>query len=435
MAVDTNNRQLHQIEEDWIKANAKRYAQQRGISEKQATSELTQQALKNVDFLWRAELADGDNATAQAFLSSSKQTFTNELGEQQTLFTAPTNQLLRPEMFADTADPKFYQAFAQSGITRDLSTGLAKEFKDAGLNSIKTAADIATYAKSNPGQATIAVLNGVWNVVANSPQIVIDSLKETGNALGEGAAVALNSDISQKLNAIYGTDVAGLQKAEFAIRVALAITGASATAKAGTTAGSKVTEVVSNKLDDVAKQVSKQLDSVAEKALLNSGGKFDIMGNPILDMKSLTNDQKRAMGELFGENTVKQIIPDGQKLARMPGVGETGIDDLYKVNRPDVDYVVIEYKFDKSSLGSTNDGKQGSSSWITGSERIAKAVGKDAAPDVRVAIEAERTETWVVRTLPDGSTKVQVLDTLGNVKPTNADVSKILKVGKAGGQP
>ncbi|MBF4992204.1 hypothetical protein [Methylophilus sp. QUAN] len=315
--MDTNNRQLHPVEEDWIKANAKKYAQQRGISETQAMSELTQQALKDVDLIWRAQLSDGDNTAAQAFLSSSKQTFTNELGEQQTLFTAPTNQLLRPEMFVDSADPKFYQNFAQSGITRDLSSGLAKEFKDIGLNSLKTAADITSYAKANPGQATMAVLNGVWNVVTNSPQIVIDSFKETGNALGEGAAVALNADLSQKLNAIYGSDVAGLQKAEFAIRVALAITGASATAKAGTTAGSKVTEAVSSKLDDVAKHVSKQLDSVAEQALLKSGGKFDIIGNPILDMKSLTNDQKRVMGELFGENTVNQIIPDGQKLAAM----------------------------------------------------------------------------------------------------------------------
>jgi len=91
--------------------------------------------------------------------------------------------------------------------------------------------------------------------------------------------------------------------------------------------------------------------------------------------------------------------------------------------------------FNKSGLGDTLDGKQGSTSWITGSDRIEKAVSLENAPSVRRAVETGRTETWVVRTMPDGSTKVQVLDTLGNVKPATADVSKILKVGKAGGQP
>lgn len=87
------------------------------------------------------------------------------------------------------------------------------------------------------------------------------------------------------------------------------------------------------------------LNGLAEQALLKSGGVHGLDGEPLLDLKQLTNAQKGAMGELFGPHTVKKIVPDGKKLARMPGVGETGIDDLYKVNRPDVDYVVIEYKF------------------------------------------------------------------------------------------
>jgi len=66
----------------------------------------------------------------------------------------------------------------------------------------------------------------------------------------------------------------------------------------------------------------------------------------------------------------------------MPGVGQTGIDDLYKVSRPDVDYVVIEYKFvgtdaktGAGALGKTADGTQGSLGWTTGSGRIENAVG------------------------------------------------------------
>lgn len=133
----------------------------------------------------------------------------------------------------------------------------------------------------------------------------------------------------------------------------------------------------------------------------------------------------------MGANTVKQIVPDGQKIARIPGIGETGIDDLFKVSRPDVDYVVIEYKFvgdlkrtGSSALGTTADGKQGSESWVAGSDRLERSVGADSALDVRRSLANQRVETWVVTTRSDGSTMVQVLDSAG--KPKAIDTSKIL---------
>jgi hypothetical protein len=179
------------------------------------------------------------------------------------------------------------------------------------------------------------------------------------------------------------------------------------------------------------------LDAAATSTLIKTGGAVDASGNAILDMSKLSNNQKGVMGDLFGQSTVNQIVPDGQKIARMPGVGETGLDDLYKVNRPDVDYVNIEYKFvadpknpsKPTDLGSdrlknTNDGLQGSQSWITGSDRIDKAVGVDQAIDVYKAAQANRVESWVVTTYQDGSTAVEVLDALGKPKPL--DKSKII---------
>lgn len=140
------------------------------------------------------------------------------------------------------------------------------------------------------------------------------------------------------------------------------------------------------------------------------------------------------MGDLFTESTVRQIVPNGEKLARMPTIGQQGIDDLYKVSRPDVDYVIIENKFvgqdavtGADRLGSTNDGRQGSLSWITGSGRLQKAVGEENATKVENSIKAGRTETWVVTTRPDGSTEVQVLDSVG--RPKAVDTSKILLPG------
>jgi hypothetical protein len=172
----------------------------------------------------------------------------------------------------------------------------------------------------------------------------------------------------------------------------------------------------------------------AEEALLRSGGAFDKAGNPLLDMSKLTNEQKRVISEqLFAPNTVRQILPDGQQIARVQGHGHTGIDELYKVNRPDVDYVSVEIKFvgqdhktGAQVLKNTDDGKQGSTSWIGGSGRIEKAVGGEAeVRSIRHALDAGRIESWVVTVRPDGSTFVEVLDAMGKAKPV--DTSRIIQ--------
>ncbi|TXH89793.1 MAG: hypothetical protein E6Q78_06205 [Rhodoferax sp.] len=242
-------------------------------------------------------------------------------------------------------------------------------------------------------------------------------------------AVATNEELSKKLNAIYGTDVASAQRFMLAVRLTTAISGATGAAKAASAAGSAGEQVAKA----ASKQLDKILDEKALQALLRSGGALDKAGNPLLDMSALTTEQKRVIGEqLFGPNTVKQIVPEGKQLARMQGAGTNGIDELYKVNRPDVDYVNVEYKFvgtDRKTgaqvLGNTADGKQGSTTWIGGSSRIENAVGAGKnADDIRDALKLNRVESWVVTVRPDGSTAVQVLDGLG--KPKSVDTSKII---------
>jgi filamentous hemagglutinin len=181
----------------------------------------------------------------------------------------------------------------------------------------------------------------------------------------------------------------------------------------------------------------------AEEALLRSGGAFDKAGNALLDMSKLTTEQKRVVGEqLFGPNTVRQIVPDGKQLARVQGQGSNGIDELYKVNRPDVDYVSVEYTFvgqDSKTgaqvLKNTADGRQGSESWLGGSGRLEKSVGADLAIDVDKALGTGRVESWVVTVRPDGSTAVEVLDAMGKAKPI--DTSKIIppKQNLSGAKP
>lgn len=170
-----------------------------------------------------------------------------------------------------------------------------------------------------------------------------------------------------------------------------------------------------------------------------SGGILDANGRPLLDMANLSSAQKG----LFGTHTVRQIVPDGIKIGRTPGLGINGIDDIFRVNRPGVDYVVIEYKFvgnhgrpGSSGLGHTTDGRQGSLGWVTGSRRLEAAVGSEAvAQSIRRSVDAGRTETWVVTTRPNGSTEIQVLDGFGRARVV--DASRILPPtpNRTGAQP
>ncbi|MDB5817848.1 MAG: hypothetical protein JWQ11_1488, partial [Rhizobacter sp.] len=152
-------------------------------------------------------------------------------------------------------------------------------------------------------------------------------------------------------------------------------------------------------------------------------------GQSILDLKNFNQAQKGTLGEYLGEKTIQQIVPDGVRIARAQTVGSTGIDDLYKVTRPGVDYLKIEYKFvgdwdraGTSALKTTKDGLQASDSWFLGSDRLVKSAGPELARDVRASIQSNRTETWVVTIRVDGSSEIQVLDALGKPKPV--DTSK-----------
>ena len=425
-----NNRQLHVDEVAWIKANAAEFAKTEGISVDAAIARLSQQASKDIDLLMRARLSDGNDAKAQAFLSDVTASFVNDNGTKQTLFTTQGQQLLRPEMFAESVDVKFVQQYVSPGFSRSLSTGLTKEFRDLGIDIggavINGAIDMGKAAVNQP----VATFNAVLGAVKGLPGAVWDGFTESGRSLGEGAAVMFTPEIQDKLNTLYATDVRSAQILLQTARVVTALGGAAGAGATGKSAA-ELSEVVGKQ---VGKKVDEILDQAALNALLKSGGVYDKTGQAILDLKQLSTAQKGMVGELLGADTVKQIVPDGERIARLPGVGETGIDDLYKVNRPDVDYVNIEYKFvgqdsktGAQALGKTQDGLQGSQTWIAGSGRIEKAVGELAAPAVYKAIDAGRVESWVVTTRSDGSTSIQVLDALGKPKPV--DVSKIIVPG------
>lgn len=63
---DFNNRQLHPAEAQLIRGNARAYAAKRGIPVEQATTELTEQSLRQIDSAWAKRIVD--NPQAAAFL-------------------------------------------------------------------------------------------------------------------------------------------------------------------------------------------------------------------------------------------------------------------------------------------------------------------------------------------------------------------------------
>jgi len=417
LTVDTNNRQLHQDEN---KALAKL---------KQGKNEKEQHQL-DAAACALAKCAEGVPETDKNYakLNSLQQEGDQYKDEQRALTTGGLFTYGNRDTFND------YLTKHDEAVSR---TGGAVRFAGGAVGTVGGYAMAASgVATCETGVGCLLVPAGVALTAFSYPDMKAGNQQMLGQ---------YNSTEGQRVLDSFGTETYPgerdrVNELGWIGGVALAQYGA---AKIGFKVLDKVYGDV-NLTETTATAVGKKLDEVLDKqatdALIKSGGVLK-NGEPILDLKQLTNEQKGVMGDLFGADTVKQIVPDGQKLARMPAVGETGIDDLYKVNRPDVDYVIVEHKFvgdynkpGSSSLGSTTDGKQGADSWVLGSDRLEKSVGREIAPEIRRSFDSGRTETWVVTTRPDGSTEIQVLDSLGKPKPI--DTSGILpKTNLSGAKP
>ena len=430
--ADQYNRQLHPDEVLWIQSNAKTFADQLSVAEgrvvsvAEAEQRLAQQSLKDLDLLWRATLSDGDDPRAQSFLSTASGTFKNEVGSDQKLFTTDGNQFLRPDQNLPEAigESDFYKRNVLPGVTRTAVKGLMEEMQQAGGAVAQAVKDDPVGVAATIG---LGVLQGAMDFLSHPGDSLKEGFVRGGTTIGEGNAAAWTSDIQTQLNALYGQDVSTIQRTMAILNSGSAVMGAVAVGKIANTTAKAVTTLTTQ----AAVKVGNLAEAKALEAMFKSGGLYRADGTPVFDMKGLTNDQKRIVGEqLFAPDTVAKIIPDGEKIGRAPTTGDTGVDDLYKVNRSDVDFVVIEYKFNTSQLSNTQDGKQMSDSWLRGDktdyDRIDEAVGGDQnmATNVHLALESGRIEKWVVRTMPDGQVYVSVLDKNGRVK--DVDTSRIL---------
>lgn len=189
------------------------------------------------------------------------------------------------------------------------------------------------------------------------PGGVVDSFKETGNALGEGAAVALDDDLSAKLNAIYGTDVSGYQKTMLAVRAISAVTGAVGTAKTVTGLGEKAAKAVGKKLDNVA-------EKMAKKVLLEKWFKGRLKGAE----EGMTIAVKGELGEAAAKRTLSRA---GYEELPSKLSGNRGIDGVFVKRGSDgniSDIIISESKFSSSGRATLSNtkrmGRQLSDEWI-----------------------------------------------------------------------
>ncbi|MFZ5862977.1 MAG: DUF637 domain-containing protein, partial [Nitrospirota bacterium] len=308
LAADTYNRQLHLDEVQWIRDNAAAFAQQlseaegRPVTVEEATTRLAQQASRGVDLLWRSVLTDGDDLAAQQFLAGATGTFTNELNNQQQLFTVEGNQLLRPELFlAGTyANRDFYAQYITPGVARTLGAGLATEIGQLGTDFYNAiAADPVAFAG--------ALGEGLWTSLTEFADHPLDSIADgvsrAGQTIGEGNAAAWDDGMSAQLNALYGQDVSGVQQT---LAILNTLTGGLTAVGVGRLAGS-ATDVIGDAVDPDSGTVADSIGDVA-----GSG--------PAVDVPDTTLDLSGAgLGEIGLRDLIGNVpdVPNGATDVRL----------------------------------------------------------------------------------------------------------------------
>jgi large exoprotein involved in heme utilization and adhesion len=226
-----------------------------------------------------------------------------------------------------------------------------------------------------------------------------------------------------------GANAAGIEFGRLAVDIVGTATATVGAAKVAVTVTKVASAVVADAFVMTSETVARGL--LKFDYLTANGGLFGLDGKPLMDFSKLSTTQKGMIGELLGGQSFMSIAPDGTKLARAAAVGQTGIDDIFKVSRPGVDYVVIEYKFGTSTLKNTADGLQMSDTWLsgstTGTNRILDAVGNlDTARSIDAAIKAGRVEKWLVNTDQFGNVTFGMLDKNGKLVPNPQLTSQIL---------
>jgi filamentous hemagglutinin len=218
---EANNRQLHSAETTWIKKNATKFAEERGISVEEATKRLAQQASKDVDLVWRGALPDNEDKDAKAFLARAQgESFTNSFGQKQELFSTQDGQFTAAQNGLFEVDKAFVNKYVTPYANRTALEGVRTEIGQMANEVVETVKrDPLGVAK----QAGISILTGAWETISHpvsAANALIDGTVSSAKSFGEGVGASINEDIQRQLNNLYGQDVTS------AIQIATSAQGA-----------------------------------------------------------------------------------------------------------------------------------------------------------------------------------------------------------------
>ncbi|MEJ7805798.1 MAG: hypothetical protein WKG03_07755 [Telluria sp.] len=201
-SVDINNRQLHPKEINWIKDNAKRFAQSAGISEAEAEKRLAQQAFRQVQY----GVEGATDPQAKDFLRiAGPQLLPGDPSVPgQTvgyMFTADPVQRANPNMYATAivSDPKALAFYAANGIVQPTAAAIwAAASKDAAARDTLTGLTIGAAA----GALAVAVPPALsWclsNPVACNRTVMAGGEIAAGDALGPAGLAVLGTTSAVK---------------------------------------------------------------------------------------------------------------------------------------------------------------------------------------------------------------------------------------------
>ncbi|MFY9479353.1 MAG: hemagglutinin repeat-containing protein [Aquabacterium sp.] len=252
LTADKFNRQLHPKEIDWIKQNAKRFAQQQGISQDAAEQRLAQQAFREVQF----GASGNTDPAAQQFLKSNTQGLLlpgDPAIPGQTvgyMFRVDPIQKANPMMYATqvVSDPAALAFYAKNGITQPTAQQIQQAAaKDAGTRS--------TLRNATMGAAGAAIAITVPPVISwcLSNPVACNRFAIAGGEIAAGDAIGPT-----------GMGVAGLAAVK-AVRTAGEV-NAAMTAKGWSPAWSTATSVINGDLS-IGTKVNMIVDAPTAKLI------------------------------------------------------------------------------------------------------------------------------------------------------------------------
>jgi filamentous hemagglutinin len=187
LSVDANNRQLHPTEVQWIRQNAKRFAQQHKVSEQEAEKRLAQQAFRQVQF----GVQGADDSQARTFLSLAKGMLESDpdcpsCGPGYMFFATP-EQRLHTNMYVMpvVSDPKLLEFYGKNGISQPTSEQIQKSAnKDASSRSKIAGATLGATAAATSLTVPPALSWCLTNPVACNRIVITGGEIAAGDALG-----------------------------------------------------------------------------------------------------------------------------------------------------------------------------------------------------------------------------------------------------------